>query len=666
MSRGPFRKLVVVDFSEAFPVAWLERLQELEVYSKVLRRGEHRTRAMLDSPERASAFADLLTVDVRGSVLEASDSPRAGSVSGHVTIFHELQRAGYATSFIGAFGLRGDAADAEAVLRGAGVDDSPRADATLSRESSEVCDIQLLRQAHGVVSAWTSGRHALFVSLRGPVELVASAAWDAVPDAPRSRSERLCRECGVGGAGRARAACDTDRYMSIVDGLLCSLHELLYGGDHSDTVFFLTASHLVDDGGAAPRHATHEFRFVHTFALFGGLGASRGVCDEAVALRTLLHDLARACVRGVDPEPPAPPRHHVSYKFAPWDLVGWRTEGAGLHAMFDYAFLHVGVWLRDAAAEHWVVCFLSLRMLMESTFPEARLDDSDLSEALRLLASTGAWRTPDTDRVARSRVSVEVLRDATGAPGGACAWEAFDGRDALRDALRADMAVVDLAFAAADVARFLYEETVAEAVAGTCGDACDHGASAPRPRTRILDATGRVRLTLVGLFDVESLRAMAARGASALGESGGSIALALDGDRVRVAEWELQEDTLAIGASLVALVVGSPVRVADPVESKLAAAAHVQIANLSERGATVRVDTASGRAPYEGVAPEEVPRAPVDVVRDAVVSVAGKEAPRAAAPVRPASTAARRVSHGAGAGSARRLESERKKRREMK
>ena len=27
----------------------------------------------------------------------------------------------------------------------------------------------LARQAHGVVSAWTSGRHALFVSLRGPV-----------------------------------------------------------------------------------------------------------------------------------------------------------------------------------------------------------------------------------------------------------------------------------------------------------------------------------------------------------------------------------------------------------------------------------------------------------------------------------------------------------------
>ena len=228
-----YRKLLVVNVSEAFPLSWMEKLHTMEVYDKFMRRGCHYSCALVDSAARASALADLLTIEVRGSVLDSSPASWAGGMHDHKTIFHYLKSKGYFTTFLGSFGMY-SAGSFDETMERLGLDAYSHNDWAHSTETGEMRR-PLLRQAHGVLSSWTAERSALFLrcagSSTGTTTTVVRRRWRRGRCDP-SRDEAVVRRGSVH-QHRGRSAL---LLMELMHSAITAMRRVM-------------CSHLVDDSG---------------------------------------------------------------------------------------------------------------------------------------------------------------------------------------------------------------------------------------------------------------------------------------------------------------------------------------------------------------------------------------------------------------------------------
>ena len=540
-----YRKLLVVNVSEAFPLSWMEKLHTMEVYDKFMRRGCHYSCALVDSAARASALADLLTIEVRGSVLDSSPASWAGGMHDHKTIFHYLKSKGYFTTFLGSFGMY-SAGSFDETMERLGLDAYSHNDWAHSSETGEMCDVQLLRQAHGVLSSWTAERSALFLSLRGVVD------WDD--------HHRRAASSGDADAATRRGtkpSYDVDRYINIVDGLLCSLMELMHSGDHSDTVVCMCASHLVDDSGyCASAHGSHEMALHRSFLLVGGLDVQYGTVSRPCGLRQALHGVIEAATQGVDYVMAKDTHHHLAYKLCVGDLSGWHVTAP---SVFDHDFMHVAMWMESGDENYWCTFVFSLRMLVAATY-SVEWDRLSLGERLQLLYDGKQWTIPTISVEVSDRIRVHRV-DVVENTSEAVAVQSFDNLIPSMNDLLEELAQVDVAFAQSDLAPLLYETFVSRK--------CRHVIAART--TTLVDSQGHELTTLLGTFDAAQLSRMSHASVSLVTHRDEPMPLRFVDGCVLVDKWQLDLRTYAFVDPCTCIVTATTTKVAtaDPAEESV-------------------------------------------------------------------------------------------------
>jgi len=438
------RNLVVINFSGAFPLASREGVEALEVVRTSLKAGGVLyTDALLDSSNPYSSLADLLTPFARGSVLDRDGRPSCGSIGNARTIFHHMRSKGYASTFIGAFGIPTDGDDHDAAMRRVGVDAFSRADSFASSDPNDLKDAHVLRQAQGIMLSWSGDSNFLFVSLCGP-----------------------CGVCGQSGAADAQTLPDCERHVSLVDGLLCSLMECTTAaGGSQPALIMVSASHVdVDHAPSLKETSTLRQQPVSVYASFALLTgtAPQGLrCDAPVPLREILHEALKAAASDRDPSPSLKcDAVHVAYDLSIGVLQRW--NGGGAHAAetpFDYPGFHVAcqapaVSADDGACPVWVEASFSIRALVAWTMPSLAhaWDTMTVGDKVRVAASRSTWK-------------LAVTTDAPGCAicvASACAIDATTRERAiaiLASAVRECMQTIELAFRPTDLSMLLYAAT---------------------------------------------------------------------------------------------------------------------------------------------------------------------------------------------------------------
>lgn len=440
------RNLVVINFSGAFPAAARERVDALEVVRTTLKGGGVLyTNALLDSSNPYSSLADLLTPFARGSVLDRDGQPSCGSIGKARTIFHHMRSKGYASTFIGAFGIPTDEDEHDAAMRRVGVDAFSRADSFASPDPNDLKDAHVLRQAQGIMLSWSGDSNFLFVSLCGP-----------------------CGACGPTAAGDAQTLPNCDRHVSLVDGLLCSLMECTAtAGGGQPALIMVSASHV--EPAHAPPPITKETSTLRqqplgvyaSFALLTGT-ASQGLrCDTPVPLREILHEALKAAAADRDPSPSLTcDAVHVAYDLSTGVLQRWSGCGANAAATpLDYPGFRVAcqasaVLADDAACPVWVEASFSIRALVAWTMPSVAhaWDAMTIGDKVRVAASRSTWK-------------LDVATDAPGCDICVASGRAVDAAAReraiaiLASAVRGCMQTVELAFHPSDLSMLLYAAT---------------------------------------------------------------------------------------------------------------------------------------------------------------------------------------------------------------
>lgn len=459
--------IVTVNFSEGFPMEFMDDIMKLEVYSKLLANGNHYRNAVVDSACRGSALSDLL-FDKRGMNNDLA-TPQLRRCQ---SLFHTMSRNGFACSFLGSYGLSDSrSVPHEATMRQLGVQNHTQSDAHGSKEPCACCDANAIRQAQAIV-VQQSKKSYTFVSLRGPCD----------------------GKCGNG----IHLNCDdyekyVSDYLSMIDGLLCGLLETLNVHTNVPCHFILSATHLVSE-------RVVDFNSIESLTSFlitgTPCGRGRGVVDDYHSLREVYRNHILSLASGsnlVDSQDGGATSYNLS--FSNFKEANARVSLFGHKAFGLVSVMRVG----DA----WYSCSMvfSLEDMLESTgvITSSSWSAMSRSQKVKLVCASTKWKLKD---VCMSQpVSVRWLPEGNN----------DDIPPHVSQACRARMVLIvgseldDIPFGVTqtNMLRLSYPQTML-----ACLENVGNGDDG-FPSTFIVDDDGTVRFTFRGCFAVDDLALMA-------------------------------------------------------------------------------------------------------------------------------------------------------------
>jgi hypothetical protein len=494
------RSVVLVTFSGGFP--YNEVTQELELFEKLIPSGVVFETALLDSVDRTTSLANLLTMKKRSNVIDGADAPWSGSVLEHDTVFLKAKAEKFKTTFLGSYGIptNGCSTFDEAMQRLC-VDVHCDAD-TVFAESPLGADTNVLRQAHGITSTWShSERNLMVISLRGPKH---SATQE-----------------------------QASTHVKIMDGLLCSLVEQMNCLHLSDnTVFCVTATHMRTFGHE--KFDSSDVRLYKSFVLMGGLESSLGCVTESVSLNRCVQRVIETCLTGKKHDIAQDTSHcgyFLSLSDLPTHLVEEETtclERRGLHVVCMLP-------LEDDVA--WCALHFSLRALVDADGRGEEWEGMNAKQKIdALVTSSSVVQVARLLDAESSRMTMRNFHDGT-------PIERSRVVPKLKTYLSGTLPSLQLRLTTRALSRLSYQQTCTYFLRSKPGFT-DEKNMPCSPRTHLVGKNGEALSTLVGCFERDDIIKCAEARLSFLSQNG-SVALpsCMDGESVLIGSFVLYVDT---------------------------------------------------------------------------------------------------------------------------